>query len=123
MPLAEKLLDILSGFNLFAAIDIHNNSGNNPPHGCINILSKENFSLAKMFSPLVLYFTKPESTLGIRMSPVCPTVTLECGIENNNFGSKMAYEFLLKLLKTEKISGFSNEDQNYYHVESIIKVP
>ena len=46
----KQVVEIMAEKNVFASIDIHNNTGLNPHYGCINLLDKKYLSLAGMFS-------------------------------------------------------------------------
>ncbi|MCK5480019.1 MAG: succinylglutamate desuccinylase/aspartoacylase family protein, partial [Gammaproteobacteria bacterium] len=62
-----------------ACIDIHNNTGLNPHYAAVNRVRPEFLRLASLFSPKVVYFTRPRGTLSHSFSEYCPAVTLECG--------------------------------------------
>ena len=77
--LMAALVDRLRQRNLFASIDIHNNTGRNPYYGCINRLDGRYMALATLFSRTMVYFTRPRGVQSLAMADLCPAVTLECG--------------------------------------------
>ncbi len=92
--LAREVLGELDGLPLFAAIDIHNNSGMNPHYACINRLGANFLYLARLFSRTVVYFIKPDEVLSLAMAAYCPSVTLECGQPGETTGVSHAREFV-----------------------------
>ncbi len=92
--LARAVLDELARMPLFAAIDIHNNSGMNPHYACINRLQPAFLQLARLFGRTVVYFTRPDSVMSMAMVRYCPSVTLECGQPGETRGVLHAREFV-----------------------------
>ncbi len=92
--LAQKVLAELDGMPLFAAIDIHNNSGMNPHYACINRLDVSFLHLARLFSRTVVYFIRPDEVMSLAMAAYCPSVTLECGQPGESTGVLHAREFI-----------------------------
>ncbi len=93
-PLAGDVMQQLEGVSLFAAIDIHNNTGINPHYACVNELQPEFLHLATLFSRTVVYFRHPDSVLSMQMSRYCPAVTVECGKSGDKRGIEHAREFV-----------------------------
>jgi hypothetical protein len=58
--MAQTIVDIMIEKQLFASIDIHNNTGLNPHYSCINKLAPQFFQLATLFGRFVVYFTRPK---------------------------------------------------------------
>jgi len=92
--LAEDVLAELATMPLFAAIDIHNNSGMNPHYACINKLAPDFLHLARLFSRTVVYFIQPDEVMSMAMAAYCPSVTLECGQPGETTGVTHAREFV-----------------------------
>jgi len=92
--LAREVLAELDKLSLFAAIDIHNNSGMNPHYACINRLDPQFMHLARLFSRTVVYFIRPDEVLSLAMTAYCPSLTLECGIPGETVGVAHAREFV-----------------------------
>ena len=92
--LAKEVLTIVSELKLFAAIDVHNNTGKNPHYGCVNKLEPAFLHLATLFSRTVVYFIRPETVMSMAMSNFCPAVTIECGQPGQARGTQHAREYL-----------------------------
>lgn len=78
----------------FASLDIHNNTGLNPHYGCVNRLDERYFHLARLFSRVVVYFTRPLGVQSLALAPICPAVTVECGKVGDASGIEHAAGFL-----------------------------
>lgn len=77
--LMRTVVDKVAALDLFASVDMHNNSGTNPFYGCINVLDNRFLYLAQLFSRTVLFFETPRGVQSMAMAEYCPAVTLECG--------------------------------------------
>jgi len=47
--LIQKVMDTITREELFAAIDLHNNTGKNPPYSCISVANEKNKYLSSFF--------------------------------------------------------------------------
>lgn len=121
----QTVLEEVSGLDLFASVDIHNNTGLNPHYACINKLQPEFVNLAKGFSRSIVYFVRPQGVQSIAFSKFCPAVTLECGQPGDQLGIEKAKTFITKLLLQEKLAQQMPEkdDFNLFHTTAIIKIP
>ncbi|MEZ5536479.1 MAG: M14 family metallopeptidase [Thiolinea sp.] len=77
--LMQQVVEKVSKRNLFASIDIHNNTGTNPYYGCVNVLDNRFLYLAQLFSRTVVFFETPRGVQSMAMAQYCPSVTIECG--------------------------------------------
>lgn len=92
--MALAIVDIMKARQVFASIDIHNNTGINPHYACINKLDNANLHLAALFNRLVVYFIRPKGVQSAAFAELCPSVTLECGRPGQQNGVEHALEFL-----------------------------
>lgn len=92
--IAQSVLAELRTRNLFAAIDIHNNTGRNPLYGCINSLAPEFLHLASLFSPTLVYFRNPPSVISMALCELCPAVTVEAGRPGEPTGIERAFDLV-----------------------------
>jgi len=99
--------------NLFASVDIHNNSGRNPHYSGINRLEKPFLNLASLFSSRMIYFTSPDGIQSSAFSRFCPAITVESGISGTADGREQTHTFL-ELLMTQT---------NLNHVPGILEHP
>ncbi|TDY04327.1 M14 family metallopeptidase [Thiohalophilus thiocyanatoxydans] len=123
--MARQLLHRLEQRPLFAAIDIHNNTGTNPHYACINRLNEDYLHLATLFSRTVVYFLKPDGVLSLALSRRCPAVTLECGKPDDAHGVTHVIEYVEAALH---LSAFPEhevapQDVDLFHTVAVVKVP
>lgn len=123
--LAMKVLETATEPQLFASIDIHNNSGKNPFYGCVNHLDPRYLYLANLFSPTTVYFVSPVEVLSIAFAEHCPSVTIECGQPGNKDGIEKAYRYIDHCLHLEDLETLSagHQTEHIYHTAARIKVP
>lgn len=68
---------------LFAALDLHNNTGKNPPYGCISVVNEKNKYLASFFNHIGIVFHTPKGVSTMAFDEICPAMTLECSTPGN----------------------------------------
>ena len=74
---AQKVYREMSSKNLFATLDLHNNTGKNPHYCAVTNLEVSTLKLASLFDGNVLYFTDPEEVFSNYFSSLCPCLTVE----------------------------------------------
>jgi len=123
-PLAQQLFDALQAEDLFAAVDIHNNSGKNPHYACVNSLKQPYLQLALLFSRTVVYFIKPDTVMSMAMSSRCPAVTVECGQPGQAGGLEHALNFLQACLQLPAFASHPAMTQQLevFHTVAIVKL-
>jgi succinylglutamate desuccinylase len=120
-----RVVGEMRGRNIFASVDIHNNSGANPHYACVSRLDPRALQLCALFSRTVVYFERP---LGVQVSAfndLCPAVTLECGKSGAPDSAEHAADFIEGCLH---LSGFPAhaphpQDLDLYHSVATVKVP
>ena len=122
--MAENVVNIMQQKNIFASIDIHNNTGLNPHYACINKLENDFLQLASLFGRMVVYFVRPKGVQSAAFAKICPAVTLECGRPGQLQGVEHAMEFINSCLH---LSEFPNhapkaQDLDLYHTVAQVKV-
>ena len=122
--MAAELLSLLSSVSLFAAIDIHNNTGMNPHYACINELETAFFHLATLFGRTVVYFKTPDSVLSLALSKHCPATTIECGKAGDALGTKHAREYVEACLHLQAFPthDVAEHDIDIFHTVATVKV-
>ncbi len=110
---------------VFASLDIHNNTGKNPHYACINRKEHNFFQLAHLFSRTVVYFIKPDTVQSMAFSKLCPAVTVECGQPEQKHGVEHAVNYIQGVMQLELFDNkaLHPEDFDLYHTMAIIKVP
>ena len=62
----QRVVDEMAAREVFASIDIHNNTGINPHYACVNHIDHRFFHLATLFSRTVVYFNRPQGVQSAR---------------------------------------------------------
>ncbi len=96
-PWAQALLKEVLAHQPMTAIDIHNTTGRGDPYSAIDHLTAEHMFLAKEFSPNVVHFREPHTTLINALGGHMPAVVLECGPSQ---GDESRREHLVNYLKS-----------------------
>lgn len=111
--------------DLFASIDIHNNTGLNPHYACVNNLNSTTLKLATLFGRTVVYFLRPVGVQAIAMSELCPAVTLECGKAQQGYGFEHALRYLEACVHLSELPETSvpAHDIDLFHTTAIVKIP
>jgi succinylglutamate desuccinylase len=122
--MVRQILEQMRERNVFASIDIHNNTGRNPHYACVNRLATAFFQLATLFSRTVVYFLKPDSVLSMAFAELCPSVTVECGKAAESSGVTHAREFILNALALGQFSDESMDVHNLsvFHTVAVVKL-
>ena len=123
--LVRQLLDALNTHAPFAAIDIHNTSGKNPHYSCVCRLDSPFINLGKLFSPMIVYFTRPDEVISNALSSVCPAIAVESGMANDPFGVDHVLDFLEQCLVLDTLPTGTNTpaEPRVYHSIARIEVP
>ena len=122
--MVRQVLEMMRERDVFACIDVHNNSGRNPHYACINRLAAPFFDLATTFSKTVVYFLQPDSVLSMAFANLCPAVTIECGQPGEAHGVDEAREFILSMLHRKALAEEGKEvgHVDVYHTVAIVKL-
>lgn len=122
--MVRQVLEEMRARDVFACIDIHNNTGHNPHYACVNRLATPFFQLAHMFSPTVVYFIKPDSVLSMAFANLCPAVTVECGKPVEQSGVLHAQEFIQSALQLDHLdqASMSVRDIDLFHTVAVVKL-
>lgn len=121
----QQVQDIMRQRNVFASIDIHNNTGINPHYACINRLDPRFLRLARRFSRMVIYFTRPSGVQSLAFARLCPAVTLECGQPGDEIGIQLATRLVKEVMHLDAHSAapVAEDDIDLYHTVAVVKVP
>ena len=96
--LIEKVFDTINQAPLFAAIDLHNNTGQNPHYGCITDDREENRYLCAFFNHIGMVFKSPKGVSTMAFDGICPAITLECSTPGNRPAKEKAFALLDDLM-------------------------
>ncbi len=122
--MAQAIVTIMKKRNVFASIDIHNNTGLNPHYSCINKLDNDFLQLASLFGRLIVYFIRPKGVQSAAFAELCPAVTLECGRPDQQQGVAHALEFLDSCLHLTELPQRQVLPQNIdlFHTVAQVKI-
>lgn len=123
--LMSLLTQELSKRDLFASIDIHNNTGLNPHYACVNNLDSPTLKLATLFSRTVVYFRRPTGVQSLAMSELCPSVTLECGKVEHEYGYQHTLSYLNACVHLEELpdTPVPPHDIDLFHTTATVTIP
>ena len=123
--LMRAVMNRMADREMFASIDIHNNTGLNPHYACVNVLEHQSLHLAALFGRTVVYFVRPRGVASMAMAALGPSVTLECGKVGHQHGTAHAAEYLKAALQLSEIPSHrvARHDVDLYHTVAIVRVP
>lgn len=115
----------MSDRNVFASIDVHNNTGFNPHYACVRSLDHHHLHLATLFSRTVVYFRTP---VGVQTGPfaeMCPAVTIEAGRAGQQHGLEHTQDFLDACLHLSRVPDHPvhGQDIDLFHTVAVCKIP
>lgn len=96
--LMQEVVEVVTRDRLFAAIDVHNNTGTNPHYACMTDVTQDNQHLAAMFNHIGVVFKRPKGVSTMAFNGICPAATLECGKPGDETGIIHATELIDALL-------------------------
>lgn len=123
--IAREVVAAMAARNVFASIDVHNNTGLNPHYGCVNRLDTPFLHLAMLFARTVVYFQRPLGVQSAAFAVLCPAVTVECGKVGSAAGDDAATRFIDAALHLEHFPTHAvrAQDIDVYHTVATVKVP
>ncbi len=101
--LAAAMRAWLHDVPLFAAVDLHNNTGHNPHYSVLTRLDAECRGLAYLFANRAVYIEEPDTVLARLFDDICPAVTLELGPIWDPMAEERAFDFLMRCLNLTTI--------------------
>jgi len=120
-----RVLETMRARDVFASVDVHNNTGVNPHYACVNRLHHASLHLAALFGRTVVYFIRPRGVQSMAFAELCPAVTLECGKAGEPLGEEHAAEFLEACLRLSEFPAHpvAPHDIDLFHTVAVVKVP
>jgi hypothetical protein len=97
--LAREVLAVIDEQPLFAAVDLHNNTGHNPHYAVLTDLDSRNLSLAYLFSDKAVYVREPDTVMTRALAPRVPAVALELGPIGDPRCDERACDFVRRCLE------------------------
>lgn len=123
--LMKAVMERMADREIFASIDLHNNTGLNPHYACVNVLEHQSLHLAALFGRTVVYFVRPRGVASMAMAALGPSVTLECGKVGQKHGVDHASDYLRACLHLSEIPSHAvpSHDIDLYHTVAVVRVP
>ncbi len=123
--MTARIIETLKARGLFAAVDIHNNTGLNPHYACVNVIAPRYLHLAALFSRTIVYFTRPAGVASMALARLCPAVTLECGKPDQPHGLKHALDYLDACLHLSEHPDhpIPEQDITVFHTVARVTIP
>lgn len=100
---AAEVIATLNDRRFFAAIDLHNNTGQNPHYAVVTDLSADNLGLAYLFDDKFVYVREPDTVLTRIFTGHCPAVALELGPVGDPRCEDRAFDYLKRCLDLESV--------------------
>jgi len=122
--LMAQVVDAMARRQIFASIDVHNNTGHNPHYACINRLDDTFLQLARLFGRTVVYFTRPKGVQSMAFASLCPATTLECGKTGQEAGAEHAFKFIDACLHMAEMPDYPlhHSEVDIYQTSTIVHV-
>jgi hypothetical protein len=125
LAMMQQVVDAMRVRDVFASIDIHNNTGLNPHYACVNRLEHRFLHLALLFSRIVVYFIRPRGVQSAAFAELCPSVTVECGKPGMPGSVEHAAAFIEASLHLSEFPAHpvAEHDVDLFHTVATVKVP
>ena len=98
VAIAEQVVSFAKAAKPRLAIDIHNNTGRNPPYAVLTRTDGPTLATASAFADLALLATQPKGVQTSRFAKFCPSITIEVGMPNEPASTDRTVAFLRGLL-------------------------
>lgn len=96
--LAAEVADYAATAEPYLAVDIHNNTGANPPYSVICRTDRRTLEFAGAFAERALLATQPDGFQTRRFAGFCTAITVEVGMPDDPDSTVRATQFLAGLL-------------------------
>jgi hypothetical protein len=122
--LISQVMKKITEDELFAAIDLHNNTGKNPPYGCISVVNEKNKYLSSFFNHIAMVFHTPKGVSTMAFDDICPAITLECSTPGNPLGIDKAVALIDDLMHMDHFPDkpLPSHDLQLVHNNAVLKV-
>lgn len=95
---AAEVTAIAAAAEPYLAVDVHNNTGDNPPYAVVTDTRPRTLSAARAFSQRALLNVQPEGFLTRRFADFCTALTIEVGMPHQTASTERTTAFLARLL-------------------------
>lgn len=101
--MVDEVLSRLQAQTLFAAVDIHNNTGRNPHYSVLTDLTPQTLGLAYLFSDKAVYVEEPATVMSRALGLYCAATTVEVGPLGDTQSDDRTHELLSRYLALERV--------------------
>ncbi|MGH0037197.1 MAG: succinylglutamate desuccinylase [Myxococcota bacterium] len=101
--LAREVLELFGKAAPEALLDVHNNTGHNPPYGVGPQAGIPELRLVALFGDRFVHSDLALASLVEGTRALCPSVTIECGRAGDPAADEVAYQGLLRFLGDESL--------------------
>ena len=119
---ASAILEVLLAQPLEAAIDIHNNTGDNPFYAILPQVTPEAMAIAATCADLGLVWRQTANTLMERLLPRCAAIALECGLPGIPAHATYAREALDRFLAQPRFEDVDARPAAMYEIRHRVTV-
>lgn len=120
--MTKQVLSLMTKRNVFACIDIHNNTGRNPHYSIVAKQEDAHLTLAKRFGHKVVYATYPDTSCAAAFSKLCPAITIEAGVVGDASGADHVTRFLNDCIASDDWQNNPNQTFDLYHTVAVVKI-
>jgi hypothetical protein len=121
--MAQAVAASLAGRPLFAAIDLHNNTGHNPHYAVLTDLAPENLGLAYLFADKAVFIEEPDTVIAHIFADQCPAITLELGPVADPGCDERALDYLQRCLTLDRVPTATPRDLSLFRTRVRVHVP
>jgi len=109
---------------VFAALDLHNNTGRNPHYAVVCKLDAATLGLAALFSRRAVCFRGVPGTQTASFTDIIPAITAECGRPGDPANAQAGARLVDAALNLEELpgAGFRSAPLDLYHTIGIVRV-
>ena len=120
--MTQQVIEEMRKRDVFAAIDIHNNTSRNPIYSIVAKRDPQHLQLARSFRKVVVYSHYPRTTNTVAFAELCPAITIEAGLPGEGEGIARTVEFLHACLKAGEIPLIPPQDVDLFQSVAVIKM-
>ena len=123
--MAARVIEEMRALKPVACIDVHNTSGTNPHHACVNLMHSAHLALASRFGHFVVYADQLPGVLTQAFGNFCPAVIIECGMPHRPGGVEHALAYLVDALSRDGLDEVHLHpgDIDLFHTAAVVEIP
>jgi hypothetical protein len=120
--LAREVLAALARRTLFAAVDLHNNTGQNPHYAVVTNLQRDSLGLAYLFDDKAVYVREPATVMTRSLAERCPAIALELGPIGDPRCDDRAFDYVKRCLSLEGIPPADSSRLQMFRTEARVHI-